>query len=50
MQSFKNYHEYTLVEHILSIGLNDKHDGEHYTRKIGGEDRTKVAMGHPKKT
>jgi len=26
------------------------HDDEHYSRKIGGQDHTKVAMGHPKKS
>jgi hypothetical protein len=31
------------------IGKEIKHhpDGEHYTRKIGGHEHTKVAMGHP---
>jgi hypothetical protein len=36
------------VGKLLGKHIEVKQDGEHYSRAIGGQEHTKIAMGHPK--
>ena len=38
------------VGKLLGKDVKIQHDGESYSRTIGGQEHTKVAMGHPEKT
>jgi len=38
------------VGKLLGKDVKIQGDGERYSRTIGGQEHTKVAMGHPKKT